>query len=83
MVPLVVALILATGVTTVVGVVIGAAAARLRGPYLAGATLAFAVALPGIALHFSGTLGGEQGLRLRVPETPQWVLDAAYFVTGT
>lgn len=81
-VPLVVALVLATGVTTVVGVVIGAAAARLRGPYLAGATLAFAVALPGIALHFKGTLGGEQGLRLRVPETPQWVLDAAYFVTA-
>ena len=61
---------------------IGAAAARLRGPYLAGATLALAVALPGIALHFKGTFGGEQGLRLRVPETPQWVLDAAYFVTA-
>ena len=80
--PLLPALLVATAVTTVVGVVIGAAAARLRGPYLAGATLALAVALPGIALHFSGTLGGEQGLRLRVPETPGWVLDAAYFVTA-
>jgi branched-chain amino acid transport system permease protein len=81
-VPLVVALVLATGVTTMVGVLIGAAAARLRGPYLAGATLALAVALPGLALHFKETLGGEQGLRLRVPETPQWVLDSAYFVTA-
>jgi branched-chain amino acid transport system permease protein len=80
--PLLVCLLAATAATTAVGVVIGAGAARLRGPYLAGATLALAVALPGIALHFSGTLGGEQGLRLRVPETPGWVLDAAYFVTA-
>jgi branched-chain amino acid transport system permease protein len=81
-VPLVAVLVAATAVTTAVGVVIGAAAARLRGPYLAGATLALAVALPGIALHFKERLGGEQGLRLRVPETPQWVLDSAYFVTA-
>jgi branched-chain amino acid transport system permease protein len=81
-VPLVAAIVIATAVTTAVGVLIGAAAARLRGPYLAGATLALAVALPGIALHFRDTLGGEQGLRLRVPETPGWVLDAAYFVTA-
>ena len=80
--PLPLALLVAIAVTTVVGVLIGAAAARLRGPYLAGATLALAVALPGIALHFSETLGGEQGLRVRVPETPGWVLDAAYFVTA-
>jgi branched-chain amino acid transport system permease protein len=80
--PLLVCLLAATAATTAVGVVIGAGAARLRGPYLAGATLALAVALPGIALHFSGRLGGEQGLRLRVPDTPGWVLDAAYFVTG-
>ncbi len=80
--PLPLALLVATAVTTVVGMVIGAAAARLRGPYLAGATLALAVALPGIALHFNDTLGGEQGLRLRVPETPGWVIDAAYFVTA-
>jgi branched-chain amino acid transport system permease protein len=81
-VPFVAAIVIATAVTTAVGVLIGAGAARLRGPYLAGATLALAVALPGIALHFSDTLGGEQGLRLRVPETPGWVLDAAYFVTA-
>jgi branched-chain amino acid transport system permease protein len=81
-VPLVVAIVLATAATTVVGILIGAAAARLRGPYLAGATLALAVAIPGIALHFNDTLGGEQGLRLRVPDTPGWVLDTAFFITG-
>lgn len=80
--PLLGVLLVAVAVTTVVGAVIGAAAARLRGPYLAGATLALAVALPGLALHFKERLGGEQGLRLRVPETPQWVLDTAYFVTA-
>ena len=37
---------------------------------------------PGIALYFGDTLGGEQGLRVRVPDAPDWVLDAAYFVTG-
>ena len=39
----------------------GAAAARLRGPYLAGATLALAVGLPGARdASFSGFLGGDQ-----------------------
>lgn len=80
--PLLAILLLATLVTVVVGAAIGVAAARLHGPYLAGATLALAVAVPGIALYFGDTLGGEQGLRVRVPDAPGWVLDAAYFVTG-
>jgi branched-chain amino acid transport system permease protein len=75
-------LVVATVVTLTVGAAIGVAAARLHGPYLAGATLALAVAVPGIALYFGDTLGGEQGLRVRVPDAPDWVLDAAYFVTG-
>jgi branched-chain amino acid transport system permease protein len=48
--------------TAVAGVVVGVAAARLRGPYLAGATLAFGVALPSITSHFSGVFKGDQGL---------------------
>ena len=43
------------------GALLGIAAARLSGPYLAGATLALAVGLPSIANQF-GFLGGEQGL---------------------
>jgi len=81
-VPLAVVLLIATAVTVVVGVAIGAAAARLHGPYLAGATLALAVAVPGIALYFGDTLGGEQGLRVILPDIPGWALDGAYFVTG-
>ncbi|MGH3503594.1 MAG: branched-chain amino acid ABC transporter permease, partial [Nocardioidaceae bacterium] len=47
---------------TVGGTVFAVAAARLRGPYLAGATLALGVALPGVASHFSGFFKGDQGL---------------------
>ncbi len=81
--PLAGVLVVATLVTLLVGVLIGAAAARLHGPYLAGATLALAVAVPGIALFFDDRLGGEQGLLVRLPDIPAWALDAAYFVTGT
>ena len=48
-------------VTAFFGAILGAAAARLSGPYLAGTTLAFAVGLPSIANQFS-FLGGEQGI---------------------
>ncbi|MFC7494661.1 MULTISPECIES: branched-chain amino acid ABC transporter permease [unclassified Nocardioides] len=82
MLPLLGVLLLATLVTLAVGAAIGVAAARLHGPYLAGATLALAVAVPGIALYFGETLGGEQGLRVRVPDAPDWLLDVAFFVTG-
>jgi branched-chain amino acid transport system permease protein len=80
--PLPVVLLLATVVTLVVGAVVGIAAARLHGPYLAGATLALAVAVPGIPVYFGEWLGGEQGLNVRTPEIPGWLADAAYFVTG-
>ena len=80
--PLLVILALATVVTLVVGAIVGVAAARLHGPYLAGATLALAVAIPGIPLYFSEWLGGEQGLNVRMPEIPGWLADGVYFVTG-
>ena len=53
-----------------VGVPVGAAASRLRGPYLAGATLAFAVGLPALADKFPGTFGGENGLTINPPTPP-------------
>lgn len=55
-------LLAAVVVTTVAGAVFGVAAARLRGPYLAGATLALGVALPGITSHYSSFFKGDQGL---------------------
>ena len=62
-----VAAIITTGLT---GAIIGVAAARLRGPYLAGATLALAVGLPQIAVHFGSVLGGNQGLDVAPPNPP-------------
>jgi branched-chain amino acid transport system permease protein len=52
----------ATVGAAVTGAVFGIAAARLRGPYLAGATLMLAVALPSVATRFQSVLGGDQGL---------------------
>ena len=76
-------MLVATVVTAVVGVVIGAAAARLHGPYLAGATLALAVAVPGHrALLQARPSAASRGSGCGSPEMPDWVLDAAYFVTA-
>ena len=57
-------------VTALASVAVGAAAARLRGPYLAGATLGLAVALPGVAVRFSSVFGGDQGLSVPALSTP-------------
>lgn len=67
---LVPALLAAVLVTTLVGVLVGAAATRLRGPYLAGATLAFAVGLPALADKYTSLLGGENGLVINPPTPP-------------
>jgi branched-chain amino acid transport system permease protein len=80
--PLLAVLLVATVVTALVGVVVGVPAARLHGPYIAGATLALAVALPGIALYFGNTLGGEQGLTVLLPDVPGWFADAVYFLSA-
>ncbi len=71
------ALVAAVVSTAVIGVAVGAAATRLRGPYLAGVTLAFAVGLPAVADRFPGTFGGENGLTIN-PRTPPAVLGSAF-----
>jgi branched-chain amino acid transport system permease protein len=80
--PLPVVFAAAIVVTTAVGALVGAAASRLHGPYLAGATLALAVGLPGLALRFQETLGGEQGLRVRAPRAPDWFTEAIRALSG-
>jgi branched-chain amino acid transport system permease protein len=57
-------------VTTVAGVVIGLAAARLRGPYLAGLTLAVAVVVPSVTSTFDETLGSDMGLSIALDPPP-------------
>jgi branched-chain amino acid transport system permease protein len=70
---LVPALVAAVLVSATIGVALGAAASRLRGPYLAGATLAFAVGLPALADKFPGTFGGENGLTINPPAVPSFL----------
>ncbi|MGH3274812.1 MAG: branched-chain amino acid ABC transporter permease [Streptosporangiaceae bacterium] len=59
-------IIAAAAACAVAGGIVGVAAARLRGPYLAGATLMLAVALPEIAGRYQGVFGGDQGLNINV-----------------
>jgi branched-chain amino acid transport system permease protein len=80
--PLPVILLISIALTTVVGALVGVAAARLHGPYLAGATLALAVGLPGLALYFKDTLGGDQGLRVRAPQPPDSFKSFISWVSG-
>lgn len=55
-----------TVIAAAFGAAVGVAAARLRGPYLAGATLMLALALPSLANRFAGLLGGDQGLPVTI-----------------
>ena len=64
------AFLMAILVSALFGSLLGAAAARLAGPYLAGTTLALAVGLPAIANQFS-FLGGEPGLLFDVGFPPE------------
>jgi branched-chain amino acid transport system permease protein len=80
--PLPLILLVAAVIATAVGALVGVAAARLHGPYLAGATLALAVGLPGLALYFDSVLGGEQGLRVRAPQAPDAFDSFIGFVSG-
>jgi len=63
-------ILLAVLVTTAVGAVVGLAAARLRGPYLAGLTLAVAVVVPSITSTFDTTFNSDQGLSVAVDPPP-------------
>jgi branched-chain amino acid transport system permease protein len=55
------------------GLILGAAAARLSGPYLAGTTLVIALALPSVANRFESVLGGDVGLIVDFGTPPTWL----------
>jgi branched-chain amino acid transport system permease protein len=63
-------LLAATAIAAGAGILIGLPATRLKGPYLAGMTLLFALAVPSIADQWSTTFGGDQGLTTIVPTAP-------------
>ena len=71
--PLVLMLVASIATTGIAGAIVGIAGARLRGPYLAGATLALAVALPQVPTHFASVFGGNQGLSVPAPTPPAFL----------
>jgi branched-chain amino acid transport system permease protein len=80
--PIVVTLLIAVACGALVGLLLGLPATRLRGPYLAGMTLAFAVAFIFILSSFSSWTGGDSGLQLPTELTaPRWLID--FFHAGT
>jgi len=65
------ALLAGVVIASILGLLLGLAAARLRGPYLAGLTLAVVVAIPAVTSVFSGVLGGDQGLQTALDPVPE------------
>jgi branched-chain amino acid transport system permease protein len=68
-------LLAAAVAAALVGGLVGVAAARLRGPYLAGVTLALAIGLPVLPKysHLQGPLGGHAGFAVDAPVGPSSV----------
>ena len=80
--PIAVVLILAVVAGALVGLLLGLPATRLRGPYLAGMTLAFSVAFGAVLNLFGTWTGGDSGLQLPTAvNAPAWVLH--FFKAGT
>lgn len=57
------------------GLLLGVAAARLTGPYLAGTTLILALAIPTLANRFMSVFKGDEGLPVDVGYPPAWLTD--------
>ncbi len=64
------AAIVAAGIA---GLLLGVAAARLSGPYLAGTTLIVALAIPTLANRFMSVFKGDEGLPVDVGYPPVWL----------
>ncbi len=65
-VPIVVGVVAAAGL----GALVGMPAARLRGPYLAGVTLAVALAVQNLPEKFASLFNGDQGIIVNPPTPP-------------
>lgn len=57
----------------IAGLLLGVAAARLTGPYLAGTTLVIALAIPSLANRFFSLFRGDEGLPVDVGYPPAWL----------
>jgi branched-chain amino acid transport system permease protein len=73
-VPLPIALLTATAFTGLVGAVVGVPALRMTGIYLAVATLAIAVIVEQVLVHWTSVTGGFRGMAVLKPELLGWNL---------
>lgn len=76
--PYIVALVVATAMGAILGVVVGLPATRLSGPYLAGMTLAFMLAFQQALSYpsWQNVFGGDGGVQLtNQPNPPQWLIN--------
>lgn len=73
--PIFITLLISIVAGALIGLLLGLPATRLRGPYLAGMTLAFAVAFTAILGEFSSWTGGDSGLQLPYEaKPPHWLI---------
>lgn len=70
--PLIFTFVLAIVAGAISGFIIAVPSTRLRGPYLAGMTLAFSAAVTPIAQNFTSVTGGEGGIFMNSLSTPGW-----------
>ena len=61
----------AVAASGLLGLLLGLAAARLRGPYLSGVTLVLVIALPAFTAVFSGVFRGDQGVQIAYDGVPE------------
>ncbi|MGO9558093.1 MAG: branched-chain amino acid ABC transporter permease [Acidimicrobiales bacterium] len=73
--PLIVPILVAIAAAAVVGALVGLPATRLWGPYLAGVTLALALAVQDLPNKFSSLFNGDQGIIVN-PPTPAGTVPA-------
>jgi branched-chain amino acid transport system permease protein len=71
-------LLVCTAAGAVAGLIVGLPATRLRGPYLAGMTIAVAIAFGSLVDEFSTWTNGDGGLNVQDPvAAPEWL---AHFI---
>ncbi|HVB51728.1 MAG TPA: branched-chain amino acid ABC transporter permease [Acidimicrobiales bacterium] len=70
--PLIFTFVLAVVVGGFSGLIVAIPSTRLRGPYLAGMTLAFSAAVTPLAQNFTSVTGGEGGIFMNSLVTPKW-----------
>jgi len=81
--PLVGTLALATLVGAAVGFLIGLPATRLRGPYLAGMTIAFALAFEPLVSIFSSWTNGDAPIQTPLLTPPGWLASLVHAPTSS